>query len=350
MKSSRSESADTQTSTILVLFASVIAALSSFLLFGLQPLAVTDIGPWHSPAIVLHFFQWTYLVGIILTAVSSGLAPGSDLRLTAIVFLPVAAYTVYMAIPDGPQRLGHLAPIAVWLACSSTIMVRALGRMQPTQRSRTYSIFACSNAGALFGVLVWMHPDQHTLSDVSWLIVGAILLIIGVNLAVVVRIHSVGHGRPNNFKARSVQRVCGYAVVIWFALAMCASAAMMHTQKLFAAIDTSESATTATAAGRTALPLMIFLLSYVVGWSHEALAWRVRNQRWLWHVLACGLIAALTIKLDPSKTFASLALYVYCAACVEMLRRSAPLPANATLFQIIQAAGGAFGGWLVLLI
>jgi len=29
-----------------------------------------------------------------------------------------------------------------------------------------------------------------------------------------------------------------------------------------------------------------------------------------------------------------------------LLRRHAPPPANATLFQIVQAAGGVCGGWL----
>jgi len=56
--------------------------------------------------------------------------------------------------------------------------------------------------------------------------------------------------------------------------------------------------------------------------------------------------AAWTTAYDPSKAAVSVALYVFCAACVELLRRHAPLPANATLFQIVQAAGGVCGGWL----
>jgi len=93
---------------------------------------------WHAPATVVYFFQWTYLAGVTLTALSLGLGPGPDLRLAATVFVPVAVYTILMVMCTGLHRLGHLAPIAVWLACASTVMVRALGRTPNTSHRGHY--------------------------------------------------------------------------------------------------------------------------------------------------------------------------------------------------------------------
>jgi len=347
MNSNWSEVSDAQTFTGLLMIASVIAALSSFLLFGLQPLAVAGMGHWHAPATVVHFFQWTYLAGVTLTALSSGLAPGSDLRLAAAVFVPVAAYTILMVMPEGPHRLGHLAPIAVWLAGASTVLVRALGRTPKTCRQRPYAILACSNAGALLGVWVWLHP-AHAPSHTSWIVVGTVLLIIGASLIVVVRKLGVPPLRLRAREMGSVSRSGVRVVVSWFSLAMSASLAMMLAQSLFIAMDESGTSMTAVKVTGTALPMMVFLLAYVVGWSQTASARTGADGRWLRHVIAGGLIAALTMALDPSKAAASVALYVFCTGCVEMLRRLAPLPANATMFQIVQAAGGVFGGWLAL--
>jgi len=341
------EVSDGQTFTSLLLVASVVAALSSFLLFGLQPLTVAEMGHWHAPATVVHFFQWTYLAGVTLTALSSGLAPGSDVRLAAAVFLPVAAYTILMVMPGGPHRLGHLAPIAVWLAGSSTVMIRALGRTPKSCRQCPYAILASGNAGALLGVLAWLYP-AHVPSYMSWVIVGTVLLIIGASLIVVVR--KVGLPQPPVQESeRGSGAKTGFpVVVIWFSLATSASLAMMLVQSLFVAMDDSNSTMTPMQVTGTALPLMVFLLAYVVGWSHAASAAMSGNGRWFRHVIVSSLIAAWTMALDPAKVALSMALYVFCTACVELLRRLAPLPANATLFQIVQAAGGVFGGWLAL--
>jgi len=349
MASSWNEASNTQTFTRVLMLASAIAALSSFLLFGLQPLAVAEMGHWHAPATVVHFFQWTYLAGVTLTALSSGLEPGPDLRLAAAIFVPVAAYTILMVMPTGPHRLGHLAPIAVWLACASTVMVRALGRTPNTCRQRPYAILASSNAGAVLGVLVWLHP-AHAPSTASWIIVGTLLLIIGASLIAVVQKVGVPPPRHRAGEMGAVPNSGVRIVLVWFSLAMSASMAMMLAHRLFVAMDESNAAMTAThaathAAG-TALPLLVFLLAYVVGWSKAVTAGTDSDGRWFRHVIASALIAAWTTAHDPSKAAVSVALYVFCAACVELLRRHAPLPANATLFQIVQAAGGVCGGWL----
>jgi len=345
MASNWSEASDRQTFTRLLILASAVAGLSGFLLFGLQPLAVAELGHWHTPGTVVHFFQWTYLAGVTLTAISSGLAPGPDLRLAAVVFVPVAAYTILMVMPTGPHRLGHLAPIAVWLACASTVMVRALGRTQKAHQQRPYAILASSNAGALLGVLVWLHP-AHAPSSNSWIIVGTILMVIGASLIVVVRKVGVPLPRPGADKTGSVSESGVCVVLIWFMLAMAATLAMMLAHRLFVAMDEPNPTLTATHATGTALPLLVFLLAYVVGWSRAAKAGTPVEGRWFRHVFAIALIAVWTTANDPSKAAASVALYLFCSLCVELLRRFAPLPANATMFQIVQAVGGVCGGWL----
>jgi len=266
------------------------------------------MGHWHAPATVVHFFQWTYLAGVTLTALSSGLGPGSNLRLAAAVFMPVAACTILLVMPEGPHRRGHLAPIAVWLACSSMVMVRALGRTPNTCRT--------------------------------------LLLIIGASLIAVVQKVDVPPPGHRAVEMGAVPKIGVRVVLVWFSLAMSASLAMMLAHRLFVAMDESNPAMTATHATGTALPLLVFLLAYVVGWSSAATAGIDSDGRWFRHVIASALIAAWTTAFEPSKAAVSVALYVFCAACVELLRRHAPLPANATLFQIVQAAGGVCGGWL----
>ena len=91
--------------------------------------------------------------------------------------MPVAADTIFWVMPTAPHRPSHLAPIAVWFACPSMLMVRALGRTPNTCRQRTCAILAFSNAGEVLGVLVWLHP-AHAPSTASWIIVGTLLLII----------------------------------------------------------------------------------------------------------------------------------------------------------------------------
>ncbi len=345
MASSWTGASDTRTFTRVLMLASAIAALSSFLLFGLQPLAVAEMSHWHAPATVVHFFQWTYLAGVTLTAFSSSLSPRPDLRLATAVFVPVAAYTILMVMPTGPHRLGHLAPIAVWLACSSTVMVRALGRTPNTCQQRPYAILASSNAGAVLGVLVWLIP-AHAPSTTSWIIVGTILLIIGASLIAVVRKVGVPPLRHRAGEMGAVPKSGVRVVLVWFSLAMSASLAMMLAHRLFVAMNESNPAMTATHATGTALPLLVFLLAYVVGWWSAATAGTNSDWRWFGHVGVCALIATWTTAYDPSKAAVSVALYLFCTACVELLRRFAPLPANATMFQIVQAAGGVGGGWL----
>ena len=78
-----------------------IAGLASFLLFGLQPLTISTMNGWYSPAAVVQFFQSTYLVDGLFTAATAKLAPKADICLAAALFFTAAAYTFVMAIPDG---------------------------------------------------------------------------------------------------------------------------------------------------------------------------------------------------------------------------------------------------------
>ena len=177
---------------------------------------------------------------------------------------------------------------------------------------------------------------------------GSILLVIGASLIVVVRKVGVPPPRPGADRMGSVSKSGVCVVLIWFMLAMSASLAMMLAHRLFIALDEPNPTMSATHATGTALPLLVFLLAYVVGWARAATAGTHIDGRWFWHVVASALIAVWTTAYDPSKTAVSVTLYLFCTACVELLRRLAPLPANATMFQIVQAAGGVCGGWLAL--
>jgi len=206
-------------------------------------------------------------------------------------------------------------------------------------------ILASSNAGAVLGALVWLHP-AHGPSYASRITVGTVLLIIGGSLIGVVR---KGGVPPRQLRAGDMGSVPERGVrvlLIWFSLAMSASLTMMLAHRLFVGMDESKPAMTAMHATGTALPLAIFLLACMVGWSSAATAGTRSDGRWFRHVVVSALIAAWTTAYDPSKAAVSAALYLFCTACVRLLRRFTPLPANAAVFQIVPAAGGAGGGWL----
>ena len=332
--------------TPLLLSAGAIAALASFLLFGLQPLVVGTIGYWHHPSTVVQFFQWTYLVGVALTGLTSGLQPRADMRVATAIFVPVAAYTLLAVVPAGPRRLGDLAPLAVWLACASTVLVRSLAKSPAMAPHRPYAILASSNAGALLGVVIWLHP-LHSASSTSWEIVGLLLLAIGIGLVLV--LCNLGTQPP---RTQTASNGTGSApmhhMAIWFGLATLASLAMMLAHIVFVTADESGVSTDSLRVPGTALPLLLFLLAYMVGWFPIGNARFKLGDRWVGHLIAIGLILAWTMASYQSKTVLSVALYVFCAGCVETLRRFAPHPTGATAFQVVQAAGGACGGWLSL--
>jgi len=64
----------------------------------------------------------------------------------------------------------------------------------------------------------------------------------------------------------------------------------MLAHKLFVVMDESNPAMTATHAAGTALPLLVFLLAYMVGWSKAATAGTESDGRWFRHVIASALM------------------------------------------------------------
>lgn len=323
--------------------AALIAGLASFLLFGLQPLMAEAMAGWHPPPRVIGFFQWTYLVGTVLTALTAKLRPRADLSLMLLLYFPAAAYTLQVALPSGPQRLGDIAPMALWLGPVSTILLRVVARSAHAQESlRWYGIVAASNAGGILGVLVWLRPMAVDAGTV-WLGIAVILFAIGSGLLALRRWVSPCSAAPQRGRIPPVSLWPRARSGAWLLLAMTASFAMMSVQRT---LDVSKSHGVLEVGPQAALPLFAFLLAYVVAWAptgHQRDAWQ---RRLTLHVLAGLFIAAAAVGGNALTAALLVVLYAVCACCVEGLRHCAPPPGASTAFQTWQALGGTCGGWI----
>ncbi len=323
-----------------------IAGLASFLLFGLQPLTISTMNGWHSSAAVVQFFQLTYLFGVLLTAGTVNLSPKADVCLAAALFFPAAAYTLVMAIPNGLQRLGDIAPLAIWLASASTIMIRAMGAALPLENLQPYSIIAASNTGAMSGVVLWLHPSRPSAESV-WLAATVTLLMIGIGL--VMLLYLAAKLPESSRKRRDINFPWStYHTALWFILSMMTSLALVMAYQKLGSSNQNESHATSLSLSISAMPLLVFLLAYVVSWLPRSASSTQSHLPLALHGLSIFFIYVVTAAVSHAAIFTLPLLYLFCVACVEALRRLAPNPALATRFQVVQAMGGACGGWLAL--
>lgn len=323
--------------------AAFIAGLASFLLFSLQPLMAEAMAGWHPPPRVIGFFQWTYLVGTVLTALTARLRPRADLGLMLLLYFPAAAYTLQVALPSGPQRLGDIAPMAVWLGPVSTILLRAVARSAHSQGSlRWYGIIAASNAGGILGVLVWLRP-MTVEAGTLWLGIAVILFAIGLGLLALRRWVSPCSAAPQSGCIPPISILPRGGSGAWFLLAMAASFAMMSVQRT---LDVPQRNGMLEVGPQTALPLFAFLLAYVVAWAPAGRQRDAWQRRLALHVFAGLFIAAAAVDVNALTAALLVVLYAVCACCVEGLRHCAPPPSASTAFQTWQAVGGSFGGWI----
>jgi spermidine synthase len=215
--------------------------------------------------------------------------------------------------------------------------------------AQPYRLFAISNIGSLMALLLypWLIEPRMTLHGQSSALAGgfAILAIICGVIA-----WSIA-GTPVAFSTSSLADnpsgpapVAAEQPLLWIALAACGSA-------LLSAVTNHLSQNVATIPLLWIIPLVAYLLSFVVAFTDER--W---HPRWLVSLFgAAGAGAAgyflyrgtLTMPVAAAVAIYCTSLFAICLFCHSELYRRRPEPRRLTTFYICVAAGGALGAIFV---
>lgn len=346
--------------------------LSSSLLFLLEPIAAKRLLPLlgGSAAVwtaCLVFFQCALLVGY---ATAHWLASLERARAQAMVYVTLLALSLAqlsLAVDPSP-RADPSHPIAsvlwlltiliglpfVTLSATSPLLQSWYARSAAAQPpgdaitpAQPYRLFAISNVGSLMALLVypWLIEPRMTLrgQTLSLAIGFSVLALIcgGISWS----ISATTTARPSTDHAANGGRSSdGAAPLVWIALAACGSA-------LLSAVTNHLSQNVATIPLLWIVPLVAYLLSFVVAFSDER--W---HPRWLVLGLgAAGIGAAgyflhrgtLSMPVAGAVAIYCASLFAICLFCHSELYRRRPEPRQLTAFYMYVAGGGALGAILV---
>ena len=336
--------------------------LGSTLLFLLEPIAAKRLVPLlgGSAAVwtaCLVFFQTALLLGYYVAHL---LVTRTGLRTQVTAYIGLLALSVLQLVlaVDPTLRADVERPIAsvlwmlssliglpfVTLSATSPLLQAWFARTAPSDRGDAYRLFAISNLGSIVALLAypWLIEPRLTLRAQTILVtvVLALLAVLaGVIGASVRNVADDGHAAmPAESPAAPATRL------LWLALAACASL-------LLAATTTHISQNVAALPLVWILPLVAYLLSFVVAFS--ARAWL---PRWLVVSLAiAGLLLSadlvergvLAVRIIPATAAFCGALFFLCLFLHRELYLRRPAPRQLTSFYLHVAAGGALGAVLV---
>ncbi len=207
-----------------------------------------------------------------------------------------------------------------------------------------YFLYALSNAGSLLGLLSYPSVAEPLLrvraQAIAWVIGFAAFGIVcawtglrGRNSGASVEVIA---SEPQAPPTRS-------RIAIWFALSACGSFLLLATTNLLTQDMTPIPLL-------WVLPLCVYLLTFIVAFERER--WYTRTA---FHPLLLVTVALAIYTLQPDVEWGIKALllvfllflFAACMVCHGELARSKPDKSHLTLFYLIIAVGGAFGGFLV---
>ena len=340
--------------------------LGSTLLFLLEPIAAKRLVPLlgGSAAVwtaCLVFFQTALLLGYYLAhLLATRTTPRTQVTTyVALLALSVAQllFAVAPALEANVERpilsvlwlLSALIGVPfVTLSATSPLLQSWFARSAPEGRGDAYGLFAISNVGSIAALLAypWLIESRLTLGAQTILV--TIVLVILATLAGVIgaSVRKAEHGEHGSPIAEPAA-VPTRARVVWVALAACASL-------LLAAATTHISQNVAALPLVWILPLVAYLLSFVVAFSNRS--W---PPRWLVVVLAIlgQLLTAelldrgvLGVPIVPATATYCVALFFLCLFLHRELYQRRPAPRHLTSFYLHVAAGGALGAVLVAIV
>jgi hypothetical protein len=346
--------------------------LSAFLLFQIQPLIARYILPWFggTPAVwstVQMFFQLLLTGGY---AYANWMVKNSKRREVLHLILLVISLVILAVLgviwkspitPDAswkPQGLdspiwgiSKLLLISVGLpyfllSTNSPLIQTWFNRCYPERSA--YRLYALSNLGSLLGLIAYpllVEPNltlawQGRIWSIAY-ILFAILTIINVSKSIH-RTRSIQEPISSKVRAPS-ERIRSRKYGLWIALAMVASVLLLATTSQI----TQE---VAVIPFLWVLPLMIYLLSFILAFSGER--WYSRR---IYLVLLFVFTMLVSWVMGRSESFPIIlqvliysgALFLACMVCHGELYRLRPMENRLTTFYLMVSIGGAMGGILI---
>lgn len=349
----------------VALFA-VAIFLSSSLLFLIEPIAGKRLLPLlgGSAAVwtaCLVFFQSALLLGYFT---AHALVTRATARAQATIYvaflgasLAQLAFGISLVLRANP---GHPIASVMWLltlliglpfvtlSITSPLLQAWYARAAHAAEAdaRPYRLFAISNVGSLLALVIypWLIEPRLSLHEQATLLAvgfGALALVCGT-IALSTRRMPRLPAAANMSDTRT--GISNSDRVLWVALAACASL-------LLSAMTTHISQNVATIPLMWILPLVAYLLSFVVAFTSER--WQ---PRWLVGIVALAGIGSagylvykgvLSTAIERATAVYVVSLFAICWFCHSELYRRRPTAAQLTSFYFLVAAGGAFGAILV---
>jgi spermidine synthase len=340
--------------------------LGSTLLFLLEPIAAKRLVPLlgGSAAVwtaCLVFFQTALLLGYCIAHL---LVTRTSPRTQVTVYIALLALSVVqlVRVVDPAMQANVERPIVsvLWLltgliglpfitlSATSPLLQAWFARTAPGGHTGAYRLFAISNVGSIAALLAypWLIEPRLTLREQTILIaiVLAVLAILAGAIGASVRQVEDDERTGTTIESADVTPITR---VLWIALAACASL-------LLAATTTHISQNVAALPLVWILPLVAYLLSFVV-----AFAQRAWPPRWLVTILAIvGLVGSgfllsrgiLELPILPITAGFCVALFVLCLFLHGELYHRRPAPQHLTSFYLHVAAGGALGAILIAVV
>src|SRR5438105_984033 len=331
--------------------------LSAFLLFQVQPLLAKIILPWFGGGAgvwttSLVFFQVTYLLG---NAYAHWLMRFRTSRWPARLHIAFLALSLLLLpiLPSSSWKSGDMANPALrifglltvtvglpFVLLSATSPLLQAWYAQSDRGKWPYRFYALSNAGSLLALLSYPSlVEPHSTSRhqaLAWSYAYA--LFVAVCAWIVFR----KRGAPPAAQVWDVQQSPNWRkLLLWAALAADASALLL-------AVTNHISQDVAAVPLLWVVPLSLYLLSLIICFDSTPWYQRPFFLRFLAVALA-GMIYALAPEFanaGPSLQIPlfCIGLFICCMVCHGELARLKPQPRHLTVFYLMIAAGGAFGG------
>ena len=358
-------------------FASLYVAtifLSAFLLFQVQLIIGKYVLPWFggSPSVwntCVLFFQILLLLGYLYAHLTSrrltlrlqtrlhlALLFASLALLAAMAFhwpSPITPGVAWKPVPGTSPEWRVTLVLALGVGCPFLIL-STTGPLLQVWRSRTqldspYRLYAWSNAGSLLGLLSYPFLEERLLllrtQAWFWSAGYALFLLAYGACAWMLPHYSLRAERPSVQLDNAGNKPKKTLLLLWLALAACASAMLLSTTNLI-------SQEIAVIPLLWVLPLCVYLLTFIICFGAER--WYRRR---IFHTLYALAFSAALVVLSASAphiliqiTVFCVALFAVCMVCHGELVKHKPGSEFLSSFYLTIASGGALGSIFVVLI
>jgi hypothetical protein len=347
-----------------MLHAAVIA-LSSFLLFLVQPLIARLILPWFGGTAAVWttcmlFFQTVLLAGYAYAhATNARLAPRTQalvhtiLLVAALAMLPIAPDERWKPLGD-EEPVSHILVLLVasvglpyfLLSATSPLLQAWFARARPGEDP--YRLFAISNLASVLALVGYPFVVEPYLGNQDQVRIWSILF--GVFALLCATVSWIGIGRgvvPQSAAAEEAKPPTRADYVLWLSLSAAGSVMLLavtnHVTQNIASIPLLWLA-----------PLTLYLVTFILAFEGRSL---YRPAYWWSAVLVwtAGMVWLLVDKDHQFDLWLQLAIYlsglfVACMFCHGELYRSRPQARFLTAFYLTISAGGALGGLFVAVV